>query len=80
MYAVIRRYGPNADYLISLNDYWGTVCAGDATRQAGQSFALKFNSLQAARAAARKARRACMSWNGQHQVRARMNFTPIRVD
>lgn len=57
MYRVIRQYGPNADYLIGLNDPWGTVCGGDATRGAGRERALSFPNLPAAKSAARKARR-----------------------
>ena len=69
MYIVTRHYGKrNADYLTSLNDPWGTICT------ASKKHALAFPDELTARAAARKARRVCMGWNGRHPVRARMDF------
>ena len=74
MYIVTRHCGrQNVDYLLSLNNPWGTVCMG------AKSKALTFPDVESARAAARKARRACMGWNGRHQVRARMDFRPTQI-
>jgi len=69
MYIVTRNYGKRqADFLNSLNDEWGTVCTA-------RSGAMTFPTYESARAGARKARRACMGWNGHNKVRARVSFT-----
>lgn len=65
MFIVIREHGKSRDYLTSLNTpVWGTTSTGN------KGAAIRFPSASAARAAARKARRACMGWNGEHPVRA----------
>lgn len=69
MHIVTRQ----SDYLIGFDPLWGTVCAG--------SKPLEFPTADAARAAARKARRACMGYNHikQRPARARMNFKAVTV-
>ena len=68
-YRVIRKYGRNTDYLTGFDKEWGTVCGGTEP--------LHFATKEAAKAAARKARRCCMGWNGEHKVRARMDFRAV---
>jgi hypothetical protein len=64
MYQVARHYGHyahNVDYLIELgHDDYGTLCGG-------RHKALLFQDRDAARAAARKARRCCRGWNATKQ-------------
>lgn len=70
-YLVTRHVGIRSDLLCSFKTEWGTVCGGHRP--------LIFPTEQAARAAARKARRCCMGWNRkkQRKARARMNFEAI---
>lgn len=77
-YIIARQYGSRGrdrDYLSAIltPENFGTLCRGQAD--------WIFADLNAAKSAARKARRACMKWNHakQRPSRARMNFFVVQI-